>query len=294
MTALDHSPGLLAFVKTVQAGSFSAAARVLGLAPSAVSKNVARLEARLGVRLFQRSTRTLTLTHEGTAYFERIEPLLRALDEASDAVRSPMSPQGLLRVSLPTVIGRSLAQPITQRFVARYPELKLELSVTDRHVDLIREGCDVAVRIGPAADSELNARLLTEVPLVLVASPAYLAARGEPDSVAQLSRHAHVRYVHGGRPYPIRLPEGEVLVPDGVLDTDSGDVLRIAALSGVGIVQILRSAVHDDLERGELLQVLPQLALPLVPIHALHAYGRHTPTRARLFIDFLVECFADS
>lgn len=292
MSSVEQPPGLTAFVRSVQAGSFTAASRQLKTAPSAVSKNVARLEARLGVRLFQRSTRTLTLTREGEAYFERIEPLLRALDEASDAVRSPVAAKGLLRVSAPTVISHSLAVPITRRFVADHPLLKLEFSVTDRNVDLIREGYDVAIRVGRVSDSDLNARLLAEVPLVLVASPAYLAARGTPDSIQALSEHAHVRFLQDGRPFPILLADAPDLLVDSVLDTDSGDVLRIAALQGAGIVQLLCSAVQDDLARGELVAVLPKLRQPLVPIHALHAFGRHTPTRVRLFIDFLVACFA--
>lgn len=291
MSSLDHSQGLLAFVRAVQAGSFSGAARLLGVAPSAVSKGVARLEARLGVRLFQRSTRTLTLTREGAAYHERIEPLLRALDEATDSLQSPMAAQGQLRVSMPAAIGRGLTELLTRDFVPRHPRLKLDIGMTDRHVDLIREGYDVAIRVGPAADSELNARLLTEVPLVLVAAPGYLGLHGEPDSIEALSGHRHVRYVHGGRPYPIRFADGRAITPEGVLDTDSGDVLRIAALNGVGIIQVMRSAVDDEIRRGALVVVLPDEPLPTVPVHALHAFGRHTPNRVRALIDFLLECF---
>jgi DNA-binding transcriptional LysR family regulator len=291
MTSLDPIQGLPAFVRTVQAGSFSAAARLLGSKPSAISKSVARLERRLGVRLLQRSTRSLTLTREGASYYDRVEPLLRALDEAGDVIQSPATAQGLLRVTAPAEVGRSLAEPITKVFVPRHPRLRLELSVSDRHAELVREGLDVAIRVGEVADSDLNARRLATVPMALVASPAYLAARGIPQTVSSLREHAHVRYVQGGQPYPIRFCDGEVLTPDGVLDTDAGDVLRIAALNGLGIIQVLRSSVQDDIDRGRLVVVLPERELPNVPIHALHAFGRHTPARARLLIDFLVEHF---
>jgi DNA-binding transcriptional LysR family regulator len=291
MTTLDQTQGLLAFVRSVQTGSFSAAARTLGAAPSAVSKAVARLEKRLGVRLLQRSTRQLILTQEGGAYFESIEPLLRALDEAGDLVRAVDDVQGVLRVSAPADLGRTLALPIVRDFAPRHPALHLEFSATDRPVDLIREGIDVAIRVGAVEDDGLNARLLSRIPLVLVASPSYVAARGQPASVEELSRHAHLRYVLNGRPQAIVLADGRKIEPTPVFDTDSGDVLRTAALNGLGVAQILDWSVREDLRNGRLLPLAPELPMPSVPVHALHAFGRHTPARARRFIDFLVAWF---
>ena len=138
MNVLDHAPGLVAFASAVEAGSFSAAARTLGTSPSAVSKSVARLEQRFGVRLFQRSTRVLSLTQEGAAYYERIAPLLRALDEASDAMQPAGIAQGVLRITAPGDLGRILLEPVVGKFLPGHPELKLEMSLADRHVDLIR------------------------------------------------------------------------------------------------------------------------------------------------------------
>lgn len=291
MPTPDQTQGLLAFVRSVQMGSFSAAARALGATPSAVSKAVGRLEKRLGVRLLQRTTRALIPTQEGGAFFERVAPLLRALDEAGEAVRAVDTVQGALRVSAPAVLGRVLALPILREFAPRHPALHLDFSVTDRPVDLIREGIDVAIRVGEVEDDRLNARLLARMSLVLVASPGYLSAHGRPTSVDELSRHAHLRYVLNGRPQPIVLGDGRQLEPTPVFDTDSGDVLRTAALSGLGVAQILAWSVREDLSEGRLLQAAPELPMPSVPVHALHAFGRHTPARVRRFIDFLVEWF---
>ncbi|CAA2109368.1 LysR family transcriptional regulator [Variovorax paradoxus] len=287
MKALDHAPGLIAFASSVEAGSFSGAARTLGTSPSAVSKGVARLEQRFGVRLFQRSTRVLSLTQEGAAYYERIAPLLRALDEASDVMQPEATAQGRLRVTVPGDLGRLLLEAVVGSFLPRHPGLKLEMSLADRHVDLIREGYDIAIRAGDVADSDLTARRLADMPLVLVASPGYLARRGTPESVAALRGHAHVRYMLGGKAFPIRFADGTVIDPDGVFDTDNSVALRIAALGDLGVVQILRLFVQDDIDAGRLVPVLPQRPLPLVPVSALHAFGRQAPARARLFIDFL-------
>lgn len=286
-TTLEQTQGLLAYVKTIQGGSFSGAARGLGTTPSAISKSVARLERRLGVRLLQRSTRVLTPTQEGLAYYERVEPLLRALDQAGDEIRSPDKVQGLLRVSAPSDLGRMLMSPIAKVFAPAHPALKLDIRLSDRRVDLIREGIDIAIRVGRLDDSDLNARLLAKLPLVLVASPGYLAQHGAPSSVEALARHAHVRYLQGGEALPITFDDGRTMNPNGVFDTDAGDALRIAAVNGLGIVQILRSAVQTDLEQGTLLPVMSEHPLPLVPVHAIHAFGRHAPARARMFIEFV-------
>ncbi|TIU05750.1 MAG: LysR family transcriptional regulator, partial [Mesorhizobium sp.] len=171
-TILEKTAGLVAFVRTVDAGSFHAASRLVGSSPSAVSKSVARLERRLGVRLIQRSTRRLGLTSEGLAYYERVAPLLRALDDAEDIVQMADTARGLLRVTASVELGRGLIAAWAQGFLAQHSEVKLELSVTDRHADLIREGYDVAVRMGALSDTGLIARKIANLPIVLVASPA--------------------------------------------------------------------------------------------------------------------------
>jgi DNA-binding transcriptional LysR family regulator len=166
---------------------------------------VARLERRLGVRLIQRSTRRLGLTSEGIAYYERVAPLLRALDDAEDIVQMADTARGLLRVTAPVELGRGLIASWAQLFLSQHSEVKLELSVTDRHVDLIREGYDVAVRMGELSDTGLVARKIASLPTVLVASPAYVERRGQPASVEELQGHDVVRYQMAGRPYPLTL-----------------------------------------------------------------------------------------
>jgi DNA-binding transcriptional LysR family regulator len=288
-TILEKTAGLVAFVRTVDSGSFSSAGRFIGSSPSAVSKSVARLERRLGVRLLQRSTRTLSLTTEGAAYYERVAPLLRAIEDAEDIVQMADDARGLLRVTAPVFFGRPLIGAWSEAFLARHPNVKLELGVTDRHVDLIREGFDVALRIGELPDTELTARKLADLPMVLIASPGYLARRGVPRTVEDLGQHACLRYLLAGRPYPFLLADGVTFTSNGPLDSDDGITLLHAALCGAGVVQVLRFAAEDDLAAGRLVEILPDLPMPSVPAHAVHAFGRQLPARARLFMDFLVE-----
>lgn len=179
-TILERTAGLLAFVRTVDAGSFAGAARSIGASPSAVSKSVSRLEQRLGVRLLQRSTRTLSPTSEGAAYYEHVAPHLRAIEEADDIVQVPGNVRGVLRVTVPSTFGRPLISAWAGSFLERYPDIKLDLSVTDRRVDLIREGFDLAVRIGELEDTNLIGRSLGVLQYVLGASPEYLQRRGIP------------------------------------------------------------------------------------------------------------------
>lgn len=285
----DKAAGLSAFVLTVETGSFSAASKLLGTTPSAVSKSVARLEQRLGAKLFRRSTRSLTLTVEGTAYYERTVPLLRGLEDAEEVVRSASTARGTLRVTMPSELGRILMDALTTDFLRAHPEIRLEVGWADRHVDLIREGYDLALRAGAPADSELNLRTLGELPMVLVASPEYLSEIGRPASIKELGSANHLRYVLGGRPFLIRFLDGEIIEPEGRLDLDSGFALRAAALNGFGVAYLLRCIVEADIKAGQLEVVLPSRPLKRVPLHFLHAFGRTPPLRARLFMDFVAE-----
>lgn len=286
-TILEKTAGLVAFVRTVDAGSFQAASRMLGSSPSAVSKSVARLERRLGVRLIRRSTRQLGLTSEGTAYYERVAPLLKALDDAEDTVRAADKARGLLRVTAPVELGRTLIASWAQMFLAQHNEVKLELSVTDRHADLIREGYDLAVRMGELSDVGLLVRKIADLPVVLVASPTYIERKGCPSSTEDLRNHDFVRHQMAGRPYPITLTDGSRVVPNGRIDTDDAGAIRQAALAGAGIAHLTQFAVQDDLSSGRLVRVLGQVSMPAIPVHVVHAFGRQVPVRARLFIDFL-------
>jgi DNA-binding transcriptional LysR family regulator len=283
----DKMAGLVAFVATVETGSFSAASERLGTTPSAISKSVARLERRLGAKLFRRSTRSLTLTVEGTAYYERAVPLLRGLEDAEDIVRSASTARGKLRITMPSELGRLLMNAVTNAFMRRYPEIRLGIGMTDRSVDLIRESYDLALRAGKLSDSDLAVRTLGELPMALVASPEHLKRNGRPRSIEDLSRATHLRYMLGGRPFPIHFMDGTVVALEGRLDLDSGFALRVAALDGVGIAYLLRCTVEADIKSQRLEVVLPQRELERVPLHFLHAFGRTPPLRARLFMEFV-------
>jgi DNA-binding transcriptional LysR family regulator len=286
---VDKTAGLAAFVRTVDTGSFSKAAQAIGSTPSAVSKSVARLERRLGVRLLQRSTRTLGLTGEGTAYYERVAPLLRAIEDAEDVVQQAGRATGLLRVTASLDLGRTLIAKWVKDFVDRHPGVKVELSLGERNVDLVREGYDLAIRLRDLPDAELISRKLVDLRIVFAASPDYIARRGTPAALEDLRHHACIRYLLSGQPFPFTLADGRSITPDGPFDCDDGGAVREAVLSGAGIGYLLYFTVADEIAAGRLVQILPDLACPTMPVYAVHAYGRQLPQRARLFIDFLVE-----
>jgi DNA-binding transcriptional LysR family regulator len=174
-------------------------------------------------------------------------------------------------------------------FLARHPGVKLELNVTDRVVDIIREGYDLAVRMGALRDTELISRKLANLRWILVASPAYIERRGLPETVEDLRSHSCLRYLSSGRPWPFAFADGESVIPDGPFDTDDSGSIRQAAVNSAGIAYQLRMTVADLLTEGRLVEVLPHLAMPTLPAYVLHAFGRQLPIRARLFIDFMVE-----
>jgi DNA-binding transcriptional LysR family regulator len=214
---------------------------------------------------------------------------LRAIEEAEDVVQAPGNVRGVLRVTVPTTFGRPLISASAGSFLEHYPDVKLDLSVTDRGVDLIREGFDLAVRIGELDDTNLIGRSLGVLHYVLGASPKYLQRRGLPQSVDDLRRHACLRHMLGGQPQPFTFADGTRIVPDGPFDSDDAQSLIEAALKGVGIMQFMRLAIEDDLAAGRLGIVLPEIPMFATPVHVLHPFERRLPLRARLFIDFLVE-----
>lgn len=280
--------GLTTFVRVVEAGSFTAGARLLESTPSAVSKTIARLEKRLGTRLFRRSTRALALTSEGSAYYERVAPLLRRLEDATEVLGNERLLGGRIRVSMPAQLGRALLAPITRDFMPSFPAISLEASLTDRRVDLLHDGFDLAIRVGPLEDSGLSVRSLGDLALILVAAPSYLDRTGTPVLAADLTFHQHLRYRLSGASYPLHLPTSQSLVmPEGSFDADDGEALRTAACNGLGIAQLLLGSVREDLREGRLRQVLPDLPLPRVPVSALHGHGRMLPERMRMLVDFI-------
>jgi DNA-binding transcriptional LysR family regulator len=284
---LGETPGLMAFLRTVEAGSFSAPARDLSTTPSAVSKSVARLEKKVGTRLFLRSTRALTLTQDGQIFFERVAPLLRDLDSSDEALRVQTTLVGRLRVSMFGELAPLLLPRLFTDFAAAHPELHLDIGLTDRFVNLVREDYDVVLRVGYSAQGDLIVRPLADLSMAIVASPSFLETWGSPRSVEELTGLPFARFMMDGMPIPVRLADGATFVPSGRINCDSGSALIQAARSGLGAAYLLRCLVVDELRTGALSDLAPEIALPKLPFNALHAFGRTAPLRVKAFCDFI-------
>jgi DNA-binding transcriptional LysR family regulator len=289
---MDRLGDLDIFARVAATGSMSQAARELSLSPPVISKRIKRLEERLGTRLLQRTTRQIALTEAGKGFHERVLAILSSVEEAENWVsQRAQQARGPLRVSAPTTFGRLHVAPHLVRFLTKYPDIALDLSLSDSFVDVVGDGFDVAIRIADLADTSLVARKLAPNHRVLCASPAYLAEQGMPQTLADLSRHRLL--VHNTDHWRLDGPEGAVSVPvDSVVHTNSSEVIREAVLSGLGIA--LRSTwdVGPELRSGKLSIVLPRYrASHRVAIHAVYPSRRHLPQRTRVFIDFLVELY---
>jgi DNA-binding transcriptional LysR family regulator len=293
---MDKLTGMAVFARVVEAQSFTAAAGQLGMSKSAVSKTVAALEDRLGARLLNRTTRRLALTEVGRAFYERCVRIVAEAEEAELAVtRLQQVPRGTLRVNAPVSFGIRHLGPALPDFMARHPELKVDIELTDRFVDLIEEGWDVAVRIGALPDSSLIARKLTDNAMVVSAAPAYWARRGRPRVPQDLAQHDCITYTYHANPaeWPFVDPAGRrvgVRV-GGPLHTNSGDLSLAAACAGLGVARLPRFLCGPDLAAGRLEAVLTE-AMPAPPgIFALYPHNRHLSAKVRAFVDFLVARF---
>lgn len=282
---LEESPGLIAFVRSVESGSFTAAARTLTATPSSISRSIARLESKLGSRLFLRSTRSLKLTPNGQAFFERVAPLLRDLNNAAEVLATGLS--GQLKISFTNELARVLLDSILDRFVKVNPSLSVEIGMSDRFVDVIREGYDVVFRVGNLPSSELMAKKLAEMRMVIVASPEMLSKRGAPTTIEELSRFPFARYVATNMPFQIMLAKDCVIAPTGGIDCDAGMGLHHAALRSIGAAYLMECVVADDIRAGKLVRVMPQLPLPSLPLHAVHAFGTAVPLKVTSLCDLV-------
>ncbi|HYC38410.1 MAG TPA: LysR family transcriptional regulator [Usitatibacter sp.] len=290
---------MTAFVRAVELGGFSLAARDMGLTPSAISKLVTRLEDRLGVRLLNRTTRKLALTPEGEAYFHRTQRILADIREAEDEVgRFRAQPKGLLRVNVGTAFGMHQLAPALPEFLARHPDLQVELTVTDRVVDLIEEGADIGIRLGTLPDSSLVARKICDLERVVCASPAYLAKHGTPRRPEDLLRHncLAISYSPTLRRWPFKGGDGvRHLEVSGNVSANTAEALLQLALAGMGVIRLSDAIVGKAIAEGRLVALLPELhqADPL-PLHAVYPHGRHRSPRVAAMIDFLVERFGNA
>lgn len=287
---MDRFALMQCYVRAVETGSFSAVARELATSQPTVSKNIAALEAHLGVRLLHRSTRKMALTSEGERYYAECRRILDAVAEAETGVRGEQAAAGLLRVSCPPALARHRVMPLLPAFAARHPDVRIELLFSTHEGDLIEEGIDVAFRIGALADSSYRARLIATYALCCVASPDYLARRGTPLKPAALSGHNCVALI-GKRTAAEWHFAGERIQPQGNLKVDNPEGLRAAALSGLGVVVAPTWLFADELHDGRLTHLLEDWPIEAVPVHLLYPAKRYLPLRARAFMDFVAQAF---
>jgi len=293
MPRMDRLQAMEVFVAVVDSGGFASAARRLDLSASVVTRAVAELEARLGVRLLTRTTRAVRVTEAGARYAEDCRRILSDIGDSESATSGASRKiQGLLSVTAPVLFGNLHVTPIVTDYLRRYPDVDAQCVFVDRVVNLVDEGLDVAVRIGELPDSTLKAVAVGRVRRVLVATPGYLAAQGHPQRPEDLARHVLIqptqvapfpewRFVEGGRPLVQRIQPR--------LRTTTNDAARSAALSGLGITRLLSYQAADALARGELLPVLEDFELPPLPVHVVHHENRHATQKVRAFIDLAVD-----
>lgn len=284
------------FCRAAEAGSFTAAANTAGVTPAAVSRSIARLEKRLGARLFVRSTRSIRLTEGGRAYFEQCRAALDQLVEAERKVSGEqVQPSGTIRISTPTTYGHHRLLPLLPRFRERYPLIRVDVHVSNRNVDFRDENFDVAIHVRAQPDSTMVARLLEEAPLVVVASPDYLAQAGTPRTLADLERHDCIQFdlPSSGRQiawlFSEQGQERDLLTRGNYACSD--DVLGGVSLAraGAGLFQTYRFIVEKELAQGGLVEVLQAFGGRSRPYSLVYPHSRLLPSRVRAFIDFMVE-----
>jgi DNA-binding transcriptional LysR family regulator len=293
MDGADRARALEVFTAVVDLGSFSAAGRALDLTPSAVSRTIDRIEARLGVRLLLRSTRALTLTAEGRSYLQAARRILADLNDAEQQIADQGAPRGRLRVSAAQSHGRLCVVPLLGEFVRLYPHILVDIALTDALVDVAGGEADVAIRFGPLADSGLMARKLGETGRVIVASPDYLARSGTPRAPEDLHRHNCLNF-NFRRVEPIwpfrRDGQDFSLKVKGTIEANNGETLGELAAQGVGITRVGSFSVVGEIENGRLVPLLEAYNPgDIEHIHAVFVGGGNIPARVRVFVDFLVD-----
>jgi DNA-binding transcriptional LysR family regulator len=287
----DQLQALRLFVQIACTGSISKGAREMKLSQPIASRVIALLEEQLGVTLFSRSTRALTLTDSGASYLGRAKPILESLQEADDAIRGSDNFQGTLRIAAPSIFASRVIVPRLGSFATKHPNLLADLTIDDRRQDLIQEGIHVAIRFGKLPDSTAVARLIGRRPLIVTAAPAYLEIHGTPDSPAALGQHTFV--VAGpvaGKELIFRRGEKQAAVlPRGTVSIDGAEVAVSAVRAGIGIGVASLPSFSQDLDTGDLVQLLPDWRLNDIEAHALYASGQNSKPAARAFVDHLLE-----
>jgi DNA-binding transcriptional LysR family regulator len=292
---VDRFREMTSFVSVVDQGSFIAAAQAIGLSKAAISRHLNDLEHRLGVRLLHRTTRSLSLTAEGQAFYARCRAMLADIDDAESEITSQSgAPSGLLRVNAPLTFGVLHLAPLWGQFADLYPRVSLDVTLGDRVVDLIEEGYDLAIRISPMTNPMLVSRKLASTRVVLCASPEYLAKHGTPTHPRELAAHRAIAYTYmtGGDEWGFTGPEGTVSVHiNAAIHTNNGDTCRLAALEHHGIILQPTFLIGTDLERGTLVELMPQYRSVELDINAVYPTRKFLPLKVRRLIDFLAGAF---
>jgi DNA-binding transcriptional LysR family regulator len=293
---MDRFQEMQIFVRIVERRSFTQAAEDLQLPRATLTNAMKRLEERLGTRLLQRTTRVVTPTLDGEAYYQRCVRLLADLEETDGSFRNA-SPKGLLRVNLQGTLARHFVIPALPTFLKQYPEIELQIGEGDRLVDLVREGIDCVLRAGNLQDSSMVARRVALLEQVTCASPSYLAEYGTPRNLDELNKHRTVNFVSSvtGKPYPLEFIVDEDLklmtLPAAVSVTGT-EVYTASAVAGLGLIQVPRYRVAEAINEGKLQIVLPQYAPPPLPVSVLYPQNRQLSSRVRVFADWLRDCIA--
>ena len=299
---MDNVKTMRLFLTVVKNGSLSGAGRQMGLSPASVSRQISALEDDLGVRLLNRTSRRLSLTEAGQVYLERAERLIQDMDELRDAVgQLAVRPRGSLRVQSRISLGTQYVAPLIPAFLAKYPDLKIDLWLTDNDLDLVEHGIDLAIRTGDLADTTLVGRRLASSPRVICASPEYWAIHGKPATPEEIRAHNCLTYRYEfGAPaalWQFRTDKGQStnLQVSGNFQTNNGEALRVAALSGLGVALLPAWTVKDHLKSGTLERVLPDFETTVSDldfgIYAVYLSRRNLSVKTRLFIDHLVAEF---
>ena len=292
---MDRFDEINAFAAVADARSFTQAARRLGVSSAQVSKLVARLENRLGARLLNRTTRDVSLTDTGRAYLERARVLVDDFEALEGSVRDQIGPRGLLKVSAPVSFSANQLTPALLDFAAAYPDISLDVSSTDRMVNLVEEGFDVAVRIGVLPDSSVIARKLAAVRMVTCAAPDYLARAGVPAMPQDLAEHEAIIDTNGRDPtvwtYGAQADAQEVRV-HGRLQFSGADACVAAARRGLGVTRTPAFAAAEDLRAGRLIPLMCGYETRLIHVHAVYPHARHLASKVRVFVNFLAERYA--
>ena len=290
---MDTFISMKVFATVVDAGSFAAAADRLDMSRAMTSKYVSNLEDHLGTRLLNRTTRRLSITESGNVYYQRCVQILADVMEAEQvAGHLSATPRGVLKITMPLAFGLHRLGPVIADYVSRYPEVKLDISLSDRKVDLIEDGFDLAIRIGALPESGLIARKLGINRTIICASPGYLKRHGVPKTPEDLARHSCLGYTYTNSGDAWSLSRSGQDLPISIAATikaDNGDLLRLAALSGAGLIFQPHFIVEEDLQAGRLVQVLAEYASRELGIYAIYPSRKHLSAKVRTFVDFLVE-----